>query len=238
MARMGLREHVLEVAEELLEASPDRDVSTRALCEAAGINAPTLYRLFSDKARLMSALVDHGFDRYLAGKRKIHGQANAVHELCAGWDSHLAYALAHPAVYRLMYSPTFSAVPASAGEALRLLKDVLTRCAADGLLRVDIDDAAQAIMSANVGVALCIVTQSDVYIDPELSHRVRDAVHRTVLADAAFAEPFDTGEVSPDLPLRGTAAQLHDLVADVPTPLSAAELALLREWLQRLARPR
>ena len=233
---MNHRKHVLDAAERLLDTSPDRDISTRALCDAAGVSAPMLYRLFGDKDGLMRALVDHGFDRYLAGKRAAHAHRDPVTDLREGWNSHLAFALAHPAVYRLMYSPNFSVVPDAAGEALRLLSEVLTRCAAEGLLRVEVSDAAQTIMSANIGVALSLVTQPDTYTDPDLSYRVRDAVHRVVLTDAAFGpRPDDAGE--PDrLTLKGTAAHLNSLLPS-QNELTPVETALLGEWLGRLSAP-
>src|SRR5215217_3177430 len=186
---MEMRTKMLEAAESLLDASPDGDVSTRAVCEAVGVGAPVLYRLFGDKTGLLSAVVDYGFDRYLATKRAATPSEDPVADLRSGWDTHVAFALAHPAVYRLMYSPSFSRVPGSAAEALRLLREVLDRCAAAGRLRLPPDNAAQTIMAANVGVALSLVTQPEAYRDPELSTRIRDAVHARVLTDAPAAAP-------------------------------------------------
>lgn len=68
-APVGTRERILQVAADLVARSPDGDVSTRAVCEAAGVGAPALYRHFGDKEGLLSAVVDQGFDRYLATKR-------------------------------------------------------------------------------------------------------------------------------------------------------------------------
>jgi AcrR family transcriptional regulator len=110
---MDVRTRLLEAAESLLDASPDRDISTRAVCEAVGVGAPMLYRLFGDKTGLLSAVVDHGFERYLATKRAAKPSDDPVADLRAGWDTHVAFALDHPAVYRLMFSPTFSEVPRS-----------------------------------------------------------------------------------------------------------------------------
>lgn len=233
---MDQRTRILTAAETLLDASPDRDFSTRALCEAAGIGAPMLYRLFGDKDGLMRALVDHGFDRYLAGKRAADVTGDPVADLREGWNSHIAFARAHPAVYRLMYSPNFSAVPDAAYEAVRLLSNVLKRCAADGVLRVDVPQAAQAIMSANIGVALSLLTQPDTYADPHLSDRVRDAVHHVVLTDAAFGPRTPPAGDLAQLTVRGAAARLDDLLATQPE-LTLAENALLREWLRRLQYP-
>jgi AcrR family transcriptional regulator len=222
------RTRMLDAAEALLDASPDGDVSTRAVCDAVGVGAPVLYRLFGDKAGLLRAVVDHGFDRYLATKRTAEPSADPVEDLRSGWDTHVAFALAHPAVYRLMYAPGLGAVPEAAGEALAILRDVLDRCAAAGRLRVPSNAAAQAIMAANVGVALSLVSQPEAYTDPQVSDRVRDAIHAGVLSDVPVAH---SGEL---------AAAALQLAAHVRTTsderLSPAEQALLDEWLGRIAR--
>src|SRR3954449_6664209 len=109
---MSTRTKILEAAAELLAASPIADVSTRAVCEAAGVGAPALYRQFGDKEGLLSAVVDHGFEKYLAGKRAAVPSADPVQDLRDGWDSHVAFAVENPSYYRLMYSPTVSGTPA------------------------------------------------------------------------------------------------------------------------------
>ncbi len=227
---------MLDAAEELLDASPDRDIATRAVCDAVGVGAPVLYRLFGDKNGLLSALVDYGFDRYLATKRAASPSADPVVDLRNGWDTHVEFATAHPAVYRLMFSPGFATVPSAAQEAMRLLREVLDRCAAAGLLRVEPDAAAQMIMSANIGVALNLVTQPENYPDPQLSRRVRDAVHAAVLTPERAADdhgPDDRG------PLVVAALQLAAVLRDRPAELGAPETALLLHWLGTLAgRPR
>ena len=218
-----------EAAEALLDDAPDGDISTRAVCEAVGVGAPVLYRLFGDKAGLLSAVVDHGFDRYLAGKRAARPSDDPVEDLRSGWDTHVAFALEHRAVYRLMFSPAFASVPSAAAEALLLLRDVLERCPAAGRLRIPPDAAAQAIMSANIGVALSLVSQPELYADPALSARVRDAVHREILIlDRPVAAPADAG---------ATALQLSAQLKRSPVAgFTAGERALLLEWLDRVAR--
>jgi AcrR family transcriptional regulator len=222
---------MLRAAERLLDASPDRDITTRDVCEAAGVGQPVLYRQFGDKNGLLRALVDYGFDRYLAAKRAATPSADPVDDLRSGWDTHVAFALEHPAVYRLMFSPSFDEVPAAAEEAMDLLREVLGRCAAAGLLACEIDLAAQSIMAANIGVALGVVTQPDRYAHPELSHRVRDAIHRDVLVSAAFeaTAPRPTD-------LTAVATQLAALLAGADDPvLTPAERGLLSQWLGTLA---
>jgi AcrR family transcriptional regulator len=236
---MDLRTQMLEAAEKLLDASPDRDISTRSVCEAVGVGAPVLYRLFGDKKGLLSAVVDYGFDRYLATKRAAAASDDPVRDLRDGWDTHVAFALAHPAVYRLMYSPDFEAIPSAAHEALQLLREVLVRCAAAGRLRVAPDVAAQTIMSANIGVALSLVTQPDTYTDPDLSRRVRDAVHAGLLLDPDDL-PREATDGRPGAATNGlvpAALQLAALLRNQPNVLGELETALLVHWLDTLAAP-
>ncbi|MFS8099715.1 TetR/AcrR family transcriptional regulator [Lentzea alba] len=228
---MDTRTRILEAAEELLDTSPDRDISTRAVCAAAGVGAPVLYRLFGDKNGLLSAVVDYGFDRYLATKREALPSADPVADLRSGWDTHVGFARAHPTVYRMMFSPSFDAVPDAAKEALLLLRQVLERCAEAGRLRIDPETAAQIVMSANVGVALSIVTQPETYADPTLSTQVRDAVHARLLTPDPDAAAPSTDEAS----LLTASVQLAALLRTRRTALGKAETALMLEWLDTLA---
>ncbi|MBB5800935.1 AcrR family transcriptional regulator [Saccharothrix ecbatanensis] len=224
---MSTRTRILEAAAELLAESPIADVSTRAVCEAAGVGAPALYRQFGDKEGLLSAVVDYGFERYLATKRAAKPSADPVEDLRSGWNTHVAFALQNPSFYRLMYSPTVSGTPAAAVEAHRLLLDVLERCAAAGKLTVPPEVAAQMVMSANTGVALVLITRSELYA-PDVSNRVRDAIHAAILVpDAETPAPKVTGAAAAAL-----GAQLRQ---SPPATLTTNETALLQEWLTRLS---
>ncbi|XGU18101.1 TetR/AcrR family transcriptional regulator [Rhodococcus sp. 3Y1] len=70
---------------------------------------PALYRQFGDKDGLLAAVVEAGFFEYLEGKRAATPSDDPVADLRAGWDAHTAFALAHPAHYRLMHSPSAQA---------------------------------------------------------------------------------------------------------------------------------
>lgn len=224
------RTRLLDAAEQLLSTSPDRDIAIRDVCRIADVGLPVLYRQFGDKAGLLKAVVDHGFDRYLDIKRDAKPAQDPLEALRAGWDTHVEFAIDHPAVYRLMFSPSFDQVPQAASESMRILRDALELAAAAGLLTVDIDLATQVIMAANIGVALGLVAQPENYRDPALSRRVRDAIHRDVFTPEAFTE-------SPHPPSALTAAanQLAALLLQQETlPLTSPEQALLHQWLRAL----
>jgi AcrR family transcriptional regulator len=229
---MSTRIRILEVAAELLARSPSGDISTRAVCEAAGIGAPVLYRQFGDKEGLLSAVVDHGFDTYLETKRRREPSADPVEDLREGWNGHVEFARANPNLYRLMNSPAMRVPPASALESHRILTHDLERAAALGKLRVSPPLAAQMIMSANVGVSLMLVSRAATFSDLGMSVRVRDAVHASVLNHEATATPG-----TPAVPgTPAAAARLGALLRQSPpAELSAAEGTLLAEWLDRLS---
>lgn len=228
--RMDAREKILEAAAELLAAAPVADVSTRAVCEAAGVGAPMLYRLFGDKAGLLSAVVDRGFEQYLASKRAARPSDDPIADLRSGWDNHMRFALDHPNYYRLMYSPELTAPPAAAKEAHDLLHGILERCAAAGRLTVPPALATRVIMSANVGAALSMLTRPEQYPDPQFSARLRDAVIDSL------TRPGDSAVRHEDAAVPVAAATLAArLRAEQPEELTPAETALLQQWLEKLS---
>ncbi|GAA3019151.1 TetR/AcrR family transcriptional regulator [Streptomyces fulvorobeus] len=226
------------MAAELVAVSPDGDVSTRAVCEAAQVGAPALYRHFGDKEGLLSAVVDQGFDAYLATKRGRGASTDPVQDLRDGWDSHVEFALRNPNLYRLMNSPAMRTPPASALEAHRILTHDLERAAERGRLLVAPDLAAQMVMSANVGVALMLVARPATFSDPTASRRVRDAVHAAVLTpEPTDGDPAEA--VAPSVAVPSTAATLSALLRQSQgAGLSTAEAALMTEWLDRVSNTR
>lgn len=222
---VDVRTRILEAAADLLAHSAEADFSTRAVCEAAGVGAPALYRQFGDKEGLLAAVVDLGFEKYLAGKRAAEPSDDPVRDLRDGWDNHVAFAVGNPNHYRLMYSG-LSTPPGAAAEAHGLLLAVLERCAAAGRLKVPPPLAAQMVMAANAGVALSMITRPELYPDPGFSVRVRESVLSGVLADAS-PEPGDLAVTATTLAAR--------LPETVPGELTAAEVTVLREWLVRLS---
>jgi AcrR family transcriptional regulator len=72
------RARIIDITAELLAASPTGQISTRAVCDAAGVTPPTLYHHFGDKDGLLHAVVADGFGRYLARKRAVGTTGDVV----------------------------------------------------------------------------------------------------------------------------------------------------------------
>ncbi|WP_067495190.1 TetR/AcrR family transcriptional regulator [Actinoplanes sp. TFC3] len=224
-----VRAAMIAAAEQQLVSSPDGDIATRAVCEAVGVTQPVLYRLFGDKNGLLDALADDGLRRYAEHKAAQRKTDDPVADLVAGWDDHTEFGRRNPALYQLMFAPR----PRSHAQARRKIMDLLEasllRCAAVGALRVSPAAAAQLVLPANVGLVLSCIAQPELFDDPALSDRTRDAIFSSILIS-----PVGTNEAAH--PVAAAALQLRSqLAVSGSEALEPAELALLDRWLERLA---
>ncbi|MFC5677936.1 TetR/AcrR family transcriptional regulator [Aeromicrobium endophyticum] len=224
-----IRAALLQAAEQLLVASEDSDVSTRAVCDRVGVGQPVLYRVFGDKQGLLDALAEVGLERYAARKVELEVTADPVADLRKGWTDHLVFASENPAIYRLMFSPRPGVALRARDGILELLKAALRRVAAAGALQHDLDESAAMILSANVGLAMNRLTQPAVYDSPRVSDALRDALFDRILIES----PRGPGDVSTGVVARQLAARIE---TSSPPGLAAEESALLRLWLKRLSR--
>ena len=220
----GTRERILQAAARLLAESGGAPVSTRAVCAAAGVGAPTLYHHFGDKDGLLDAVVAYGFEQYLAEKRARPATGDPVEDLRRGWDAHVEFGLARPAFYALMYGAGRRAGAASE-EAHRILLQMTEAVARAGRLRVPVKTAAGMIHAASMGATLTLIAGDGG--DPELSARTREAVLAAVTTDEAEDHPSSVSAMA--------IALTSALDGRAPDTLSAAEAAMLREWLTRVA---
>ncbi|MEU1669228.1 TetR/AcrR family transcriptional regulator [Streptomyces sparsogenes] len=177
------RERILDATSELLATKDALAVSTRAICDRAKVGMPEIYRQFGDKQGLLTAVADLGFQRFLANKRQNPLTADPVSDLRTAWDSHVAFALRNPHLYRLMFTPTGEPKPQAIKEAQALLLAAVERCRAVGRLRTSPELAGQSILSANVGVCLMMLSFPDLFGSLDVSHAVRDAVIGKVTGD-------------------------------------------------------
>ncbi|MFI5935118.1 TetR/AcrR family transcriptional regulator [Actinoplanes sp. NPDC051494] len=223
-----VRAAMIAAAERQLVASPGNEIATRAVCEAVGVTQPVLYRLFGDKDGLLDALADDGLRRYAEQKAALAQTGDPVADLRTGWDDHMVFARDNPALYQLMFAPRPRSHAQTRQRIMELLEASLLRCSAIGALRIAPHLAAQLILPANIGLALSLVAQPELFDDPGLSHRMRDAVFAAVLASPAVVEK--------EASVAAAATRLRSQLAVSGTDvLEPAETALLDRWLDRLS---
>jgi AcrR family transcriptional regulator len=225
---MSTRQRIIETTAELLQHSPTLALSTRDICQAAGITAPTLYHHFGDKETLFDAVAAYGFERFLNGKPSPVDSVDSVEVLTDAWDDHVRFGVTRPKLYMLMFSNDRSDADSPAvRESRALIAGVLARIAGAGRLRLDVEQAALVVEAALIGVTVQAIRGGQI---PDVSDHVRDAV----LGSLVYGYLPDADDPS----LAGAAEQLaHRLTGLTPecSPLKPVESALLAEWLRLLA---
>jgi AcrR family transcriptional regulator len=226
------RDRLLLAAAELLHESGGRTASTRAICERAGVQAPTLYHHFGSKQGLIDAVIQHGFNQYVQPAGPAGETIDPIDSIRHGWDRHVQFGLEHPNFYALLYGNVERGKPcAITSPALARLTELLREAARMGQLRVPPAPAAAHLLAANVGVTLSLIAQPEEHPDLSLSHQAREAALAAICAEPHDEPAGSTG------PGRAAAAIALAATLDDETDLTAGETALLRELLQRLAAP-
>ncbi|MFI5959263.1 TetR/AcrR family transcriptional regulator [Cryptosporangium sp. NPDC051539] len=217
------REQIVEAAAQLLREHGIRAVTTRAVAEAAGVQAPTIYRLFGDKDGLVDAVAEHVLSAYVAAKLRTHVDDDPVADLRAGWRSHIEFGLANPSLFTLMYSSERTAQSPAIAAGIEKLRARIRALATAGLLRVDEDRALAMVHAAGVGAVLAVLDGAADRRDPGFADAMFDAVASAILG---------AGTAVPDDSLRTVAITFGTLIDDLPA-LTDAERTLMSEWLSR-----
>jgi AcrR family transcriptional regulator len=228
------RDRLLLAGAQLLEEAEGGEVSTRAICERAGVQAPTLYHHFGSKQGLLEAVVSHGLRQFLARRRaEATGPRDPIADLREGWDDHIRFGLENPNFSALIYGRVIPGRPCGVvADVEAMILETLRPAAREGRLRVAPEQAAAQIVAASSGVVMALITQPAGEVDLALSDAVRDAVLARITVTPG---PDDAQRTEPSVP--AAAIALAAALDDDPAALSAGETVLLREWLARLATP-
>lgn len=228
-SRDAVRARLVDVAAGLLAAQGPEAVTTRSVALAAGVQAPTIYRLFGDKNGLLEAVAENGFATYVAQKRPVDADDDPVEGLRAGWNVHIGFGLANPALFRLIHTAMRTPDGQSAIEAgADVLRQRVTRVARAGRLRVSEQRAVDLIHAAGTGVVFTLIDQPADTRDESLADLAWEGVCATILTGEHAGERTAAPAVPATAALTLRAA-LPDLVMFTPH-----ERALFGDWLGRV----
>ncbi|WIN00549.1 helix-turn-helix domain-containing protein [Actinoplanes oblitus] len=229
-SRADVRAAIVDAAAWLLRHGGPAAVTTRGVAERAGVQAPTIYRLFGDKDGLLEAVAEHVMAAFVS--EKVAGAAAAtaadvdpLDDLRESWRKQIAFGLANPAVFRLLSDPDRVAGSPAARMGRQVLQARVHRLAAAGRLRVPEARAVDLIQAAGVGTVQTLLATPPQVRDPGLGEAMMDAVLCRILTDAPAGAP--QGPTATAVALRALAPRLG--------VLSDGERRLLVEWLDRIA---
>jgi AcrR family transcriptional regulator len=173
-----MRQRFVEVTTQLVRKNGLADVSTRDICEAVGVKAPSLYHHFGDVATLHNAVIEHAFANYYAFWKDRSNIDDPYQRVRDGWDTYISFSQSEPELFAIVAQQNFTSdLPAPIVEAhLDLIED-LKIIHAIRALRYEPALSAQIFTAACIGVASMLAAQRHgIPTAPELSAITREAV--------------------------------------------------------------
>src|SRR3984893_12418466 len=227
--RPDARTRIVRAAAKLLATGGRNAVTTRAVSAAAGVQPPTSYRHFGDMQELLGVVARETLAVQVREQASRALTNDPVEDLRRGWDLHVAFGLANPDAFALLYSaPSVAAHTSLIREGVAVLQGLVARIAEAGRLRVDVLHATVLIHAAGTGVTLTLAATPPEERDPRLSDTMREAILTAVTVPAS-AKARNGG---PDAAPAAERVAVHAialralLLAEAPGVLSPAERQL------------
>ncbi|CCH85820.1 Transcriptional regulator, TetR family [Modestobacter italicus] len=227
--RDDTRARIVDVAARLLREQGPAGVTTRGVAEAAGVQAPAIYRLFGDKDGLLDAVAEHVMATQVSSKAAVVQAASAdgvdpLDDLRVGWDAQIEFGVANPGLFRLLSDPDRVVGSPAAQAGRQVLAARVHRVAATGRLKVSEQRAVDVVQAAGIGTILTLLSTPVEQRDAGLAASMYEAVLGQLLTDAP--PPAEDGPMAIAVAFRAVAPGF-----DV---LSEGEQRLLAEWLDRV----
>src|ERR1700730_19180805 len=137
--RPDARARIVRAAAKLLATGGRNAVTTRAVSDAAVWQPPTIYRHFGDMQGLLGVVARETLTVNVREQATRARANDPVEDLRRGWDIHVAFGLANPDAFALLYSaPSGAAYTSVIREGVAVLQGLVARIAEGGRLRGDV----------------------------------------------------------------------------------------------------
>jgi AcrR family transcriptional regulator len=225
-SREDVRTRSIEVALQLLKEGGRDALTTRAVADAAGIQAPTLYRLFGDKRGLLDAMVEYSYVSIFKTKKAQKYGPDPLENLRKAWEHNTKYGLENPILYALIVGDPRPGFPSPVTQKVQQrLGETIHQIALAGRLRVIEKQAVELVYAASTGAVLALLAMPEEQRDLRLAQDACEAVIAAITND------------SPTSNKPGAEAAAITLKAALPEvkSLTDGERLFLTELLDRIA---
>jgi AcrR family transcriptional regulator len=154
-----LRRALVDAARRILEAEGPTALSLRAVAREAGVSPAAPYHHFKDKAELLDAVAEEGWEMLDASMSHARAAAEPRDKLNSLGIAYVCFARENPALYRVMYDAARDkeALPENmqAGEdsAYCKVRDTMIELGADPAAEIELELATTAAWCAGHGLA-------------------------------------------------------------------------------------
>lgn len=152
-----LRAVLLEVGLRLLAERDVEGVSLREMARGVGVSATSVYRHFPDKAALMRALALEGLDRLAVAQRDAASGKEGAASFAATGRAYVRFALANPALFRLIFTSSAQLQATGEVEALRMLRANVAQVLPSGVDSEEAEASALRAWSLVHGLAMLML---------------------------------------------------------------------------------
>jgi AcrR family transcriptional regulator len=161
---------------ELLRAGGPAALTTRAVCECAGVTAPTLYHHYGDKDGLLRAVAEAELLALFARKQRMKSTGEPLQDLKRGWDDWVEFAIEQPHLVRALQASGSATTQPLREAAEAIAAGRLARLMASTPLVLDPPTAARVMVAGANAVVQILLDGLTVPEVRELSALLRDGL--------------------------------------------------------------
>lgn len=177
----GLPAALVRAAIELLEEDGASDLSLRAVARRAGVSTAAPYRHFADRDALLSAVAAVGYQELAAALVEARPEPEAVDDLVPIAVAYVRFALARPALFRVMFAEPCDPTNPDRATATAAMRAYVQSIVEKVLDPADPEATATAVWALVHGLAfLHLDGKFDSESDAVVATRVRGAVEAAI----------------------------------------------------------
>lgn len=172
-----MQEKILRATAKIIADKGIKAASTRAICAAARITAPTLYHYFHDKTELIEAVSNLAFESHREHKNKNRVSKDPINCLRQSWDNYMDFALKEPELHLTMMSSLSHGKIAEAGHVCfgELISE-FERVQELNLLKYSVIESSGIYLGAAQGISMALLSKSKSKLWREISQTMRDSI--------------------------------------------------------------
>lgn len=171
-----MREEIIRATAKIISTDGLESASTRAICDAVGITAPTLYYYFKRKPDLIDEVTKFAIEIHRKNKRKAL-TSDPIRNLQVYWDVYMHFYSSEPELHRAMILSISQGRMTEAG--LSCFSDLVgefKKLEARGDLKHSALQCAQMYLGAAQGISMILMSLPPQKLQPSLSASTRDVV--------------------------------------------------------------